>query len=185
MQSKDIIRLFGHSLFVQFGDTGEHRYVNTLNLQKGLTLMKDGCRVQACYHEFLSPINLDVFGSEALADRAFDRMQIVLRRYARYRRFAALGKSIVKWVITPIGVLMLALALNAAATRTPLASLTGQLGNPVLSAPTTLGAVNAAPSLVGPPAVEIAKAMADGVRAGKFSVPLSKSGKDTLLGLTH
>ncbi len=183
MKNKDIIRPFEKSLFVQFGSTGELQNVNTLRLDQGITFSCAGTLIEARYHDGAGTAFLvERFPSELLARSAFESLQATVQRYARHRRVASFSKNIMKWGVAPIILVMLALAINMVATRAA-----GE--NPAGSAPlTTLPANLAAlpqPSAPAPRApvtspAELAKAMADGVKAGKYSIQLSSGSKGTL-----
>lgn len=123
-----------------------------------------------------------MFSTELLAHAAFQSLQATLKRYARYRRAASFFKNIVKWGVAPVILAMLALAINMVATRAAGENPAGSA--PLAALPVTPGALQQ-PSAPAPRApvtnpAELAKAMADGVNAGKYSVQLSKGSKGTL-----
>lgn len=177
--SCDIIRPFEKSLFVQFGSTGELQNMSTLRLDQGVTFSLDGNAIQARYHNTSEPFLVERFSSDSLASTAFQHLQATVKRYARYRRFAAFGKNVVKWGVAPVILVILALAMNLAVTRAVSENTAGQFGGqgaPMLPFPANPGTLRQPIALPS----ELAKAMADGVKAGKYSVQLSKGRKGTL-----
>lgn len=188
MKKKDIITLFEKSLHLQFCATGELRNVSALRLDQSITLSKDGKEIQARYHSGSGTAFLvERFASESLADSSFQQLQAAIKRYARYRRIAAFCKTTIKWVFAPLTLIMLALAINMAATRGIGAPSTAAFpGKGIAPIPqnfgTSLAPSSPQPSLARPPAAspaQLAKAMVDGVKSGKYSIPFSKGTKGT------
>lgn len=181
MQSNDVIRPFEHSLLVQFGTSGELQSVNALRLDAGVTFTRDGKEIRGQYHTSPSSFLIDRFFSEQLASAAHQELQHALKRYARHRRIAAFGRKAIVWGAAPLLALMLVMALNLSITR----GLGPGYGAPVI------GAADMRPSppdpqpprTIAPPLPgkgELARAMADGVKAGKFSFQLSQGRKGIL-----
>lgn len=189
MKSNDIIRPFEKSLFVQFGSTGELQHVSTLRLDQGVTFIRSGNTIEARYHDGAGEaFVIERFSSEPLANTAFQNLQAALKRYARTRRFAGYWKATVKWGFAPLAVAVLALGLNMAATRAMGGTAAGGIGvagaAPMVPLPSNLGAATMQQPIVARPAVaspaELARAMADGAKSGKYAVQLSKGSKGTL-----
>lgn len=182
MKSNDIIKPFERSLFVQFGTTGELRGVSTLRLDQGVTFSQDGDAIKARYHDGPgAPILVERFSSDSLASTAFVQLQAAVARYARVRRWSGFGKGIVKWGVAPLSLIIFALAMNMAATRVggdSEMSFTGASGSaPMVPLPANLGAPQR-PVAASP--AQLAKAMADGAKSGKYTVQRSKGIKGTL-----
>lgn len=189
MKSNDIIRPFEKSLFVQFGSTGELQHVSTLRLDQGVTFIRSGNTIEARYHDGAGEaFVVERFSSEPLANTAFHNLQAALKRYARVRRFAGCWKATVKWGFAPFAVAVLALGLNMAATRAMGGAAAGGIGvagaAPMVPLPSNLGAAAVQQPIAARPAVaspaELARAMADGAKSGKYAVQLSKGSKGTL-----
>ncbi|HHV7525053.1 TPA: DsbC family protein [Burkholderia orbicola] len=189
MKSNDIIRPFEKSLFVQFGSTGELQHVSTLRLDQGVTFIRSGNTIEARYHDGAGEaFVVERFSSEPLANTAFYNLQAALKRYARVRRFAGYWKATVKWGFAPLAVAVFALGLNMAATRGMGGAAAGGIGvagaAPMVPLPSNLGAAAVQQPIAARPAVaspaELARAMADGAKSGKYAVQLSKGSKGTL-----
>lgn len=181
MKSNDIIRPFEHSLFVQFGTSGELQSASTLRLDAGVTLTRDGKEIRGQYHASPSSFLIDRFFSEQLAGAAYQELQRKVRRYARHRRIAAFGRNSIVWGAAPLLALMLVMALNLSITR----GLGPGYAAPAISAadmrpppPDPQPPRTIAPPLPGKG--ELARAMADGVKAGKFSFQISQGRKGIL-----
>jgi len=187
VKTNDIIRPFETSLFVQFGSTGESRNVNTVRLDQGVTFSRDGNAIEARYHDGAgAAFVVERFSSDTLADNAFQQLQAAVTRYAGRRRATSFLKGVVKWVVAPFGFVVLALAVNMAATRgvvgdAPSLAASGAGAMVPLPANLAVQQPSAAPArpMVASPA-ELAKAMADGAKSGKYTVQLSKGSKGTL-----
>lgn len=182
MKSNDIIKPYENSLFVQFCATGELKIMNTVRLDHGVTFNRKGNGIEARYHDSKGEsILIDLFANDSLSAMAFQRLQKAVARYARYRRLASFCKGVVKWGVAPLVLCLLALAVNMAATRSLGGNSTGAA--PMVPLPSNLGALQQpgmpAPRTAVTSPAELAKAMADGVNAGKFSVQLSKGNKGT------
>ena len=186
MKSNDIIRPFEKSLFVQFGSTGELQHVSTLRLDQGVTFIRSGNTIEARYHDGAGEaLVVERFSSESLATTAFQNLQAALKRYARVRRFAGFWKATIKWGFAPLMVAVLGLAVNMAATRAVGGSPAGGIGAAgaasMVPLPNNLGALQqpiARPAVASP--AQLAQAMADGAKSGKYAVQLSKGNKGTL-----
>lgn len=189
MKSNDIIRPFEKSLFIQFGRTGELQSMSTLRIDQGITLSRNGNSIEARYHNGTgAPFVVERFSSESLANTAFQHLQATVKRYSRYRHFTALWKGGIKWGFAPLVLAMLALAVNMVATRAAVdntaATVEAPGGAPMGRLPTSLNTSIQPSTPASRPAAassdQLAKAMADGVRSGKYSVLLSKGSKGTL-----
>lgn len=187
MKSNDIIRPFEKSLLVQFGSTGELQHVSTLRLDQGVTFIRSGNTIEARYHDGTGEaFVVERFSSEPLANTAFHNLQAALKRYARVRRFAGYWKAAVKWGFAPLTVAVLALGINMAATRA-VGGSAGGIGAagaaPMVPLPSNLGTAAVQPPIARPAVAspaELALAMADGAKSGKYAVQLSKGSKGTL-----
>lgn len=187
MKSNDIIRPFEKSLLVQFGSTGELQHVSTLRLDQGVTFIRSGNTIEARYHNGTSQVFIvERFSSEPLTNTAFHNLQAALKRYARVRCWVGYWKATVIWVFAPLAVTVFALGLNMVATR-GMHSASGirvagatQIMPPSsnLSAAAVQQPITARPAVASP--AELARAMADGAKSGKYAVQLSKGNKGTL-----
>ena len=193
MKSNDIIKPFEQALLVQFGTTGELRGVSTLRLDQGVTLRLDGNAIEARYHDGPgAPILVERFSSSSLASVAFQQLQAAVARYARFRRWSGFGKGIVKWGVAPLSLIVFALAMNMAATRVGgdggVSSTGVPLSAPMVPLPANLGApqapAGAAQRPVAASPAQLAKAIADGAKSGKYTVQRSKGAKGTLYVFT-
>jgi TrbB protein len=164
-------------MLIEFAATGETGSITTLRLDQGIRFASAGQAIEAYYADAEKPAIVEWFASEALALTAYRRLQAAVRRYVRLRRAKNFGKKLILWGTVPPIALVLALALNLAMTRGPTVAVPG-LPAMLANAPTpqaASGLPNPAPS-----AAELARAMADGVKAGKFSVRLSQGKKGAL-----
>lgn len=181
MNKKDIVKCFDNSILVQFSGTGSLQIFSKFALNQDITFKKNGTAIQVQYHHDAQAVTLDEFSSEELARTAFTRLQVVMRRYTRYRCFGRCVKNIVKWGLAPIAVLAFALAINMAVTK-PIGE-NGSIASPALALPSAdMNILQSADAQVAPIKnhSELAKAIADGVKAGKYSVQLSSGKKGTL-----
>ncbi|OWY41154.1 hypothetical protein CEK28_00025 [Xenophilus sp. AP218F] len=177
MKHADMIYRFNNYLLVRFGATGEKKALNLIPLNHALSLSCTGQQVMcasAGEHQVL-----DTFASEALAATAFDNLQAVLEKYARRERWLGWGRRTMLWGVAPLGMLMLAMALNVGVSRS--ATLTQAPYMSDSSSPTGTTSASATPSQpAAPPAGELAKALQDGVKAGRYTVQLSAGKKGTV-----
>ncbi len=86
MKSKDTIRLFGNSLYIQYGMTGELQSVSSLRLDQGVTFTRDGDAITARYHNAVASFPIERFASDALASSAYQHLQQMVQRHSRQRR---------------------------------------------------------------------------------------------------
>jgi TrbB protein len=177
MHNKDVIRLFGHAMLIEFAATGETGSITTLRLDQGIRFANAGQAIEVYYRDAAKPAIIEWFASDALALAAHRRLQAAVRRYVLLRRAQNFGKKLILWGAVPPIALVLALALNVATTRGPAAAGTGLTAMLANTAPPQQ--VSGPPN-PAPPAAELARAMADGVKAGKFSVRLSQGKKGAL-----
>ncbi|CAH2898018.1 MAG: Conjugal transfer protein trbB [uncultured Paraburkholderia sp.] len=154
-----------------------------------MTFIRSGNTIEARYHDGAGEaFVVERFSSEPLANTAFHNLQAALKRYARVRRFAGYWKATVKWGFAPLAVAVLALGLNMAATRAMGGAAAGGIGvagaAPMVPLPSNLGAAAVQQPIAARPAVaspaELARAMADGAKSGKYAVQLSKGSNGTL-----
>ncbi len=181
MKNTDTIRLFENSLYIQYGVTGELQSVSALRLDQGVTFTKEGSSISARYHNAESSFLIERFASDTLAHTAYHHLQRMVQRHARHRSVAKTCKSLMLWGALPIIGFMFMLVLNLALTRVAGSAPLGAL--PMVAdahaAPATMP-ILAPPPPVPSNAVELARAMADGAKAGKFSVAYSFGRKGTL-----
>lgn len=174
MHNKDVIRLFGHAMLIEFAATGETGSITTLPLDQGVRFASAGQALEVYYRDAVKPALIERFASDSLALAACHRLQAAVRRYVQLRRAQNFAKKLILWGAVPPIALVLALAMNVAMTRSPVA------GVPALAAALANTAPPQSPTSTpnpAPPAAELARAMADGVKAGKFSVRLSQGTK--------
>lgn len=176
MRTKDDICLFGHSMLLDFAATGASGSITALRLDDGVRFALEGAVIRAHFFTEPSPAMIERFPSEELAENAFQYLQKFMRRYVFIRRVKNAMKKILGWVIAPLVALLLALSLNIALTRqsdAKAASAQIQTSHSGQALPVSSG-LAAAPQRVIPQSAELARAMADGAMAGKFSIRLSK-----------
>jgi TrbB protein len=170
MAGKDEIVTGRESLYVLFGATGETRSLNVIRWDRGVSFCREGANVHIRYHDGGAAALLERFPDDRLAEDGLRRLQTKIRRRFRYRRLAGAAKGVAAWGVAPLAALTLGLALNAA--------VTGTAGTPAPAAPISGPDVASVRAPARP--TELAAAMADGVRAGKYSVPLSEKGTGAL-----
>lgn len=177
MKNRDVIRLFEHSILIEYGATGETGSISALRLDEGVRFANNGDTIQAFFVKEKEPTLIERFASDALANSAYKMLQSVVRRYVFVRRLKNSIKKTVMWGALPIAGLMVALSMNMAVTRgfeaqaqTP-QRLTGMapLQPPMVNQPA--GGLSAS---------EIARTLADGVNAGRYSVQRGHGKKGTL-----
>lgn len=181
MKTRDTIRLFEQSLYIQYGTTGELQSVSSLRLDQGVTFTKEANSIFARYHNAAASFLIERFASDSLANTAYQQLQRMVQRHSWHRRLAMACKGMLLWGALPAIGLMFLLVLNLALTR-----VGG--GTPQGAVPMISEAVAAQPQLARtsirqparPDAPELAQAMADGVKAGKFSITYSRGTKGTL-----
>lgn len=203
MKNNDLIRQYEHSLFIHFGTTGELQLASTIALQPGVTFHRDGMQILAnpLPGGGAEPRVVERFSSEQLCKTAFDTLQQVLKSYVRRRRLAGVVKGGIKWVFTPLMVLIVALGLNMFASRAtglapvqspaateaqpphygnpyPTAGQPAQAAAPMPSTQPYQSQIPGLPPLADPSVVS--KAVTAGVKAGKYSVQLSQGSKGVL-----
>lgn len=179
MATQDRAELFGDALLIQFGMTGASRSASIVRLERGVSFGVDGTTLTAEIPSHPTPIQLETFASESLARGALDLLITRMGRYARVRRFRQLARAIGLWVAGPALVLMAMSTLNVALMRgttapAPEAQLHTPLAGPSADVATGLASTRR------PPQAELARAMADGAKSGKFSVLLSRGSAGTL-----
>jgi len=181
MTTNDTLRLSEQSLYIQYGATGELQNVSALRLDQGVTFTKEGTSIRARYHNTALSFLIERFATDALANAAYGRLQGTVRRHARRRRVATVCKGTLLWGALPAIGFMFLLVLNVALTR--VAGADRRISPPLVSevvAAQVQTARASAPRPAPPDAAELAQAMADGVKAGKFSVAYSRGAKGTL-----
>ena len=181
MNKKDLIKCVEQSIWVQFSGTGLLQNSSKISLNQDITFKKNGSAIQVQYHHNAQAVTLDEFSNEVLASAAFTRLQVVIRRYTRYRCFAKCVKNIVKWGVAPAAVFVFALAINMAMTKRMGTSVS--IASPALALPSAdMSILQSADAQVAPVKrhSDLATAIADGVKAGKYSVQLSRGKKGTL-----
>lgn len=182
MKTKDDICLFGHSMLLDFAATGASGSITAIRLDEGVRFTLEGAVIRAHFFTEPPPAMIERFSSEELAESAFLYLQKFMRRYVFMRRAKNALKKILGWVIAPLVALLLALSLNIALTRGSDARA-ASVQTPTSHASRTLpvsSRLAATPQPTRPPSAELARAMADGARAEKFSIRLSK-GKEGAL----
>jgi TrbB protein len=181
MKNSETIRLFEQSLYIRYDTTGELHSVNLLRLDQGVTLTREDNAIWARYHNSPSPFLIERFASEALADAAELHLQRMVQRHLRRRRFSMACKNILLWGALPTIGFMFLLVLNLALSR--VAGGVSPQSLPIVAdaiAGQAIAANTPTPRPSPPDAPELARAMADGVKAGKFSIAYSRGSKGTL-----
>jgi TrbB protein len=183
MKNIDVIRLFERSMLIKFGSSGMLQRVSTVRLDLGVSFTKSEKSINAQYHDSQTPFLIDQFGNDRLADNAYEHLQAAMQRYARGRRIAAFCKNAILWGAGPIGAFALILVLNMAITKSTGSIDAAMVANQAaLLQPRPPAVPTAAPATPGPEA--LARAMADGVKAGKFSIEYSRGSKGVLYVFT-
>jgi TrbB protein len=177
MKNRDVIRLFEHSILIEYRATGETGSISALRLDEGVRFANSGDTIQAFFVKENEPTLIERFASDALADSAYKMLQSVVRRYVFIRRLKNSIKKTMMWGALPITALMLALSMNVAVTRGFEAN--AQTPQRLAMAPTAPPPL-ADLSATTPPASQRARALADGVSAGHYSVQRSNGKMGTL-----
>ena len=187
MKTNDTIRLFEQSLYIQFGTTGELQSVSSLRLDQGVTFTKESNTICARYHNAAASFLIERFASDALANSAYQHLQRMVQRHARHRRFAMACKGMLLWGALPAMGIMSLLVLNLALTRAMGGVDNSIINNAQAALPMVSNAIAgeqqarvAMSQPAAPDAPELAHAMADGVKAEKFSIAYSHGAKGTL-----
>ena len=192
MKNKDTIRLFEQSLYIQYGTTGELQSVSSLRLDQGVTFTREANAICARYHNAAASFLIERFASDALANTAYQQLQRMVQRHSRQRRLAMACKGMLLWGALPAIGFMSLLVLNLALTRGVAgvgnSIVNGVANNAQAALPLISSAIAAQPQQANmsipqpatPDAPELAQAMADGVKAEKFSIAYSHGAKGTL-----
>jgi TrbB protein len=176
----DTIRPLGQALLVAFNSTGTTGSLSMIWLNRGLTLRRDGLQLMYQPHDSATALVIEQFSSEPLAIQAELALRRAIDVALRQKRFTRWGKAVVLWGVLPLLGAILALTLNVLATKSAVASVPSALTDGVALATPAESLPTAAPARPRPHAADIAKALADGVNTGKFSVPLSTGKPETL-----
>lgn len=168
MKTKDNIRLFERSVLIEYGVTGETGSISTLPLDQGVRFVNTGDTIQAYFVNESTPVLIERFASEALARAAYQQLLATVRSYVRQRLLRSFLKRFAIWGAAPAIGLIFALSLNMAITRgfVPPA----QAMQPVPSAMALPASAPIEQTASPPSRSELAKAMADGVNAGRYSI---------------
>lgn len=190
MKSKDTIKIVNDTVFFHFLSTGETKHISIINLKNNAKFYQNENEIISYSESATSSI--EKFASESLAKSAFDSLQEQLTNHYRNQSVFNKIKAGLKWVGLPLAILFFGLALNGIvagslqnkATPTNASDiLTNQalssLSSPAALPPTPQPSTAAAPA-ASVPAAELAKGLADGVAAGKFSIQLTSGKKGTL-----
>ena len=179
MTTHDRAELFGDALLIQFGTTGTTRSASIVRLERGVSFAVDGTTLNAEVPSRPTPIQLETFASDGLARGALDLLVSRMRRYTRLRRCRQVAKAIGFWLAGPAVVLMAMSTLNVALMRGM--SPVGPQPQPITPlAGTSAQGIEGPGAARRPPQAELARAMADGAKSGKFSVRLSRGAAGTL-----
>lgn len=180
MKHKDMIRLFGHAMLVEYGATGQTGSISVLRLDREVRFAIEGDAIRASYVSDPSPALVERFASPELAKNAYQHLQSVIKRYVFLRRLRNGAARLTLWGMAPVAVTILALSMNLAVTR-------GMEAHAATPAPAATAAVPAAGTAMVaamaqsvPPPAEVARAMQDGVRSGRYSIELSHGPKGTM-----
>lgn len=187
MKNRDTIQLFGHALLVEFAATGQTGSISLLHLDRDVrfALDCDTIRVATSHDGSLSPSLVEQFASAELARNAYQYLQSVIKRYVIVRRLRNGAARVAKWGVVPIAVTLAVLSLNLALVRSMEARAATPIGGSA-SMPALASGAAASPAMTassqpsGPSESELAKAMQDGTKSGRYSIPLSSGPKGTL-----
>lgn len=180
MRNIDLVRPYGHALYLHFAGTGETRSASTLQLDQGLTVAREGVDLVGRYHSGPSSFVIERFATETLANNGLALVDDAIARFAKHQRLIRKAKAFVRWCLGPVIALMFGLAINAAATKQYAAA--GDAANsvpPSSQSPAAVASPSATAPLPQPPVAEVAKGMADAVKDGRFTVRLSSGDKGT------
>jgi len=183
MKQRDTVRIVGQTLMTQFAATGETRRLASVNLAPGATLRTQPAPDQKSIELWCDlhgngiPVMLETFASQSIADVAFDRVQLRMKRQLRWRFAADLFRGLVKYVAIPVGVLLIGLAMNVAVHP----DFGRAAPAPVAAASLPSIAVPQAPARPPTPSdQQIAKALSQGAASNKYTVKLGDGSKGTL-----
>lgn len=181
MKRKDLIKLFGHAVLVEYGATGQTGSISVLRLDREVRFAIEGDAIRASYVSDPASALVERFASAELASNAYQHLQAVIKRYVFMRRVRNGAARLMLWGVAPFAVTILALSMNLAVTR----GMEAHAAEPVAAATAALpvagtAIVSARPSPAAPPAAEVAKAMQDGVKSGRYSISVSKGTKGTM-----
>ncbi|MBA6105252.1 DsbC family protein [Pseudomonas monteilii] len=196
MKSNDNVRVFGHSLLIHFGSTGESQAISTIDLDsRGVSFSLSPVEkiITAQLHDSGAVVPIESFATEQLANAGYQYLQGQLKRYMRQRRCAAWYKGAIRWVFGPLLAFVFVVSVNTAVT-TSLVNRSVASSAPTLavqqqglppsgqvadssSRPLAEATRTAKPR---PDSKLLANALRDGVASNKYSVQLSSGSKGSL-----
>lgn len=181
MSTLDRAEVFGDSLLIQFGATGITRSASIVKLDKGVSFALAGVALTAETTSRQNPTVIETFSSENQANGALEMLATRMEHYARSRRRWRLAGAAGKWIGIPASILMVLSTVNLALTRgAPMAQPEPQTLAPASAIVPAADPIPRQGTPMRPPRDELARAMADGTRSGKFSVTLSHGPGGTL-----
>ncbi|UST77186.1 DsbC family protein [Pseudomonas siliginis] len=187
MKSNDSVRVYGHSMLIHFGSTGESQASTSLKLDTdGITFSLDKASkaITVTSHGLGAERRLETFGSENLASAAFGYLKNEHTRYARRRLLIGWYKGALRWVLGPLLLFVFILAAFTAVGNAQIEpSVASVKPSATLAAAQTQGQSpsQAEPvTKLSPDSKLLAKALQDGVASDKYSVQLSAGDKGTL-----
>lgn len=182
MKQRDTIKLFGHSVMVEYGATGQTGSLSVLRLDREVRFAIEGDAIRANYVSDPAPALVERFASAELAKNAYHHLQSVVKRYVFMRRIRSGVIRLTMWGVAPLLLTVTVLTLNLALTRnmdahaaTP-AAVTATAAAPAIAA--------AAQAVATASPAELARAMQDGTRSGRYSIPLSSGPRGTFYVFT-
>ncbi|MBA5690541.1 DsbC family protein [Rugamonas apoptosis] len=181
MSTVDRTELFGDSLLIQFGASGVTRSASIVTLDHGVSFAVAGLALTAETPSRQHATVIETFSSESQARGALETLVTRMEHHIRSRYLWRLAGTITKWIGIPASIVVAMSTLNLALTRgTPMAPSAPQA---LMAAPAIAQASEPSPRQPAPRRPlqdELARAMADGAKSGKFSVTLSKAPGGTL-----
>lgn len=174
MTPKDRIQLFGNGMLIEFAATGVTGSISALPLDRGVRFASEGESIMAYVGLDAPPTLIEKFSSPAIASNGYQYLQSMLRRHVTRCRVRNAVKKVLLWGVVPTMTTILALSLNVAVTRGMNANAAGL---PVRHHP-ALAVQEATGQTIS--SDQMAQAMADGVKSGRYSLLRSAAGKSPL-----
>jgi TrbB protein len=189
MKIKDTVIVTGDELYTHFAATGTQHAATMTNLHHGAKVYLDGLSLMLAGSISFgaAPLVLETFASDHTARHAIDTVQQALVRRQRVSNLTQVIKGLAKYVMAPIGLVLLGLAMNVAVHNSgntlqsgpyagsALPNNLAPLPIPMTQSPNTSAASPNQKLQLAAPASQIAAALKSGVDAGKFTVKLGSA----------
>lgn len=185
MNNKDAIQYQGDKLVTLFAATGSAQAFSVLTLDHSLSLSAEGETLVARHLGTSSdPFVLERFSSARQASNALAKIHCVVRRRMRIERMTGIGRGIAKYVVLPLGLVLLGLSMNMAvhlpllpttslaATNLPGTAMTQQSSS--VFNPASMGLVPVVP------ANKISAALKRGAESGKYAIHFGATRGETV-----